>query len=174
MAASPNVLVSVEEYLSTVYEPDCDYVDGVVEERNVGEGPHSLLHAALMGTLGNVERQLNIRTWPSVRVRVSPTRYRVPDLCVTLGRGPVPRIKETPPLICLEVLSSEDRMPRVLKRADDSLAFGVAHIWIFDPLERVGYTYSSAGLKLSDDGIFTAPEIPLTINLADIFAEIDS
>jgi hypothetical protein len=28
--------VSLEEYLSTDYEPDCDYVDGVLEERNVG------------------------------------------------------------------------------------------------------------------------------------------
>jgi hypothetical protein len=28
--------VSVEEYLHTVYEPDCDYVDGRIEERLVG------------------------------------------------------------------------------------------------------------------------------------------
>ena len=25
--------VSVEEYLSTMYHPDCDYVDGHIEER---------------------------------------------------------------------------------------------------------------------------------------------
>jgi len=30
-------LVSLEEYLSTSYDPDCDYVDGAVLERNVGE-----------------------------------------------------------------------------------------------------------------------------------------
>jgi len=33
--------VSVEEYLSTAYRSDCDYVDGEVRERNVGEYPHS-------------------------------------------------------------------------------------------------------------------------------------
>jgi len=27
-------VISVEEYLSEVYEPDCDYVDGHLEERN--------------------------------------------------------------------------------------------------------------------------------------------
>jgi hypothetical protein len=27
-------LVSVEEYLSTVYEPDCEYLDGELLERN--------------------------------------------------------------------------------------------------------------------------------------------
>jgi hypothetical protein len=30
-------LVSVEEYLSSVYEPKCDYVDGEIEDRNGGE-----------------------------------------------------------------------------------------------------------------------------------------
>jgi hypothetical protein len=33
--------VSVEEYLSTSYEPDCEYDDGVVEERNWGEIEHA-------------------------------------------------------------------------------------------------------------------------------------
>ena len=30
-------LITVEEYLGSVYRPDCDYVDGRLEERNVGE-----------------------------------------------------------------------------------------------------------------------------------------
>jgi hypothetical protein len=34
-------LVSLEEYLSSVYEPECDYVDGEIEDRNVGEKDHS-------------------------------------------------------------------------------------------------------------------------------------
>ena len=34
-------LVSVAEYLNTSYRPDCDYVDGEVRERNLGEIDHS-------------------------------------------------------------------------------------------------------------------------------------
>ena len=34
-------LVPLEEYLDTTYRPDCDYVDGEVLERNVGELDHS-------------------------------------------------------------------------------------------------------------------------------------
>ena len=30
-------LVSLAEYLSTTYEPDVEYVHGVIEERQVGE-----------------------------------------------------------------------------------------------------------------------------------------
>lgn len=165
-------MVSVEEYLHTAYRPDCDYVDGRIEKRNVGEGPHSLLLSTLIGYVSPQAKTLNIRVWPGVRVRVTPTRYRIPDLCVTLGRGPVPRILELTPLICMEILSSEDRMPRVLRRLDDYVNLGVAHIWLFDPFERIGYTYG-IGLKLSKDRIFTAPEIPIAVNLADCFASID-
>jgi hypothetical protein len=34
-------LVSIGEYLATVYRPDCDFVDGVIEERNWGENDHA-------------------------------------------------------------------------------------------------------------------------------------
>ena len=45
MATAPT-LISVEEYLSTSYHPDCDYVDGELEERNVGEYSHGKMLAA--------------------------------------------------------------------------------------------------------------------------------
>ena len=43
-------LISIREYLNTSYRPDCDYVDGVVEERNLGE----LDHGWVQGNLINV------------------------------------------------------------------------------------------------------------------------
>ena len=36
-------LISEEEYLHTSYEPDCEFEDGVVIERNVGTFKHSEL-----------------------------------------------------------------------------------------------------------------------------------
>ena len=36
-------LLTLEEYLRTSYRPDCEFVDGVLEERNVGEYEHSNL-----------------------------------------------------------------------------------------------------------------------------------
>jgi hypothetical protein len=32
-----SALISVDEYLSTSFRPDCDYVDGEVLEHNLGE-----------------------------------------------------------------------------------------------------------------------------------------
>ena len=40
-------LVSIHEYLNTSYRPDCDYVDGAVLERNVGEYDHGRLPGAV-------------------------------------------------------------------------------------------------------------------------------
>ena len=39
--------IPVSEYLHTVYRPDCDFVDGEIEERNVGEQTHSLVQTAI-------------------------------------------------------------------------------------------------------------------------------
>ena len=41
MATAPN-LVSIDEYLDTSYSPDREYIDGLILERNVGKGKHSL------------------------------------------------------------------------------------------------------------------------------------
>ena len=41
MGMGGETLISVEEYLATSYEPDMEYVDGVLEERNAGDWLHS-------------------------------------------------------------------------------------------------------------------------------------
>ena len=50
LAANPADLprISVEEYLRTSYRPDCDYVDGVIEERHVGEWEHSQIQSRIL------------------------------------------------------------------------------------------------------------------------------
>jgi hypothetical protein len=46
MAIAPPLL-SIEEYLHTSYRPDVHFVDGEIEERNVGEFTHGTLHSLL-------------------------------------------------------------------------------------------------------------------------------
>ena len=48
MATQPvsDRFVPVEEYLSTSYQPDCEYDEGVVVERNLGEIEHAFLQIA--------------------------------------------------------------------------------------------------------------------------------
>jgi len=70
----------MQVYLETVYRPDCDWIDGEVKERNSGEGWHSSVHGFFVWYLAVREEEWGIRVWPSLRVRVSATRIRVPDV----------------------------------------------------------------------------------------------
>jgi hypothetical protein len=51
--AMVGALISVDEYLHTVYRPDCDYVDGEVLERNMAEQPHSITQVEFLSISGS-------------------------------------------------------------------------------------------------------------------------
>jgi len=139
-------LISVNEYLSTSYDPDCDYVDGVIAERNVGDRDHSGLQGAIYAWLYTRRKSLNISVWVEQRVQVLPTRFRVPDVCVTLG-VPDEQIFTKPPLICIEILSPDDRPPRLLQRVNDYLKMGVPYVWVLDPQTREAWIWTTGGMQ---------------------------
>lgn len=51
-----STLIPVSEYLNTVYRPDCDYIDGELRERNVGERPHAQLQIILGRSFEIIEK----------------------------------------------------------------------------------------------------------------------
>jgi Uma2 family endonuclease len=138
-------LVSVREYLSTSYRPDCDYIDGVVLERNVGEKSHSQLQSAIWLYYHLRREQWRLWGFVELRVQVSATRFRVPDVCLTLGNPPG-QILTTPPFICIEILSPEDRLSEMRERVEDYLAFGVPYVWILDPATRHAWRCTAGGM----------------------------
>src|SRR5262245_5524259 len=129
-------LVSVEEYLRTPYDPDCDYVDGEVLERNVGERDHSKLQREFLFFFRSRQDKWKVFVFPEQRIQVSKTRFRVADVCVYLGTEPQEQVFRTPPFICIEILSPEDRWKRVEQRIDDYVRFGVSNIWVVDSRSR--------------------------------------
>ena len=127
--------VTIQEYLSTSYRPDCDYVDGEVQERNSGEFDHARLQGAVFAYFYARRKEWGICVVPEQRIQVSPTRFRVPDVCVVVGQ-PTGQIFRDPPFVCIEVLSPEDRLSRVNERVSDYLQFGVPYVWVMDPATR--------------------------------------
>ena len=162
-------LVSVSEYLSTDYSPDCDYVDGEVLERNVGEKDHGRLQALLIGLLLRLEEQLGIWVVLEQRVQVSPTRYRVPDICVIAGPEPKEQIFTQPPFLCIEILSPEDRMSRMQEKIDDYLRFGVRYVWLVNPETKRAYVFTSEGMVEVKDGVVKTKSPDIAVPLAEIF-----
>src|SRR5215469_8710517 len=138
-------LVSVREYLSTTYRPDCDYVDGVVLERNLGETDHARLQREFIYYFHSRREEWGVHVYPELRVQVKLNRFRVADVCVVQGEEPSEPILTSPPFICIEILSRDDRMSQIQERVADYLAFGVPHVWVLDPRTRKAYRCTAAG-----------------------------
>src|SRR5258706_291712 len=122
--------VSEEEYLSSSYEPDCEYEDGVLIERNVGEWGHGRLQLALGAFFFRRLKAWKIEVATEVRVRIRKGKYMLPDVCVVWQPRPSEKILSAPPLIWIEILSPEDRPSRVNRKIRELLEFGVPNIWV--------------------------------------------
>jgi Uma2 family endonuclease len=165
--------VSVEEYLSTVFEHDCEYVAGVIEERDLGEFEHSFLQLFLGSIFVAHRAEWGVIAVSEQRVQTQRDHFRVPDLTILRAGTPRERILTRPPLLAIEILSPEDTLRRTAAKAAEYLAFGIEHVWIIDPAARVGYRGRADGLELARSGELAIPETPIRIVLADLFAELD-
>ncbi len=126
--------IPVELYLRcSDYEPDAEFVDGFVEERPMGEYGHSSWQHALEMWFGQHEREWNIRVRPELRVQISSTRYRVPDVVVFDRSLSIKRILVHTPIAVFEVLSPEDRTERVKVKLEDYRRIGIQTIVVIDP-----------------------------------------
>lgn len=165
--------VPVEEYLATSYRPDCDYVDGEIAERNLGEKEHSILQRAFIFLFLTNQKSWGVEVFREIRVHVSPTRYRVPDITVVQTGVSWERILRKAALLFVEILSPEDRLSKVRERVDDYLSRDTEHIWIIDPELRKGYVCSRRGFQEPEGGILEVPGTPIRVVLYDLFAELD-
>lgn len=130
MATQPigDRFVPVEEYLSTGYEPDCEYDDGVVVERNLGEFEHSFLQTILATIFTNNMDRWGVFGLTEQRVQIAARKYRVPDVCVLRLDAPTGDILTRPPLIAIEIMSPEDTIRRAARKAAEYLQFGIGHV----------------------------------------------
>jgi Uma2 family endonuclease len=159
--------ISVEEYLHTAYRPDCDYVDGVVEERNLGERDHSWIQGKLVAFFLARFRESGIAALPEWRFQTKPTRFRIPDVVVTRGK-PDEQILTRPPLVCIEILSPEDRFSRTNLRIQEYLDFGVPVVWLIDPAERRVWIYRKNGIEEAT-GSVSLDGTDITVPFSEIF-----
>jgi Uma2 family endonuclease len=163
---STKVLMDVDEYLHTSFDgPDCEYLDGEVVERNMGDLPHSDVQTTLAVLLRALRRQLGIRVSVELRIKITPTRFRIPDISVWRDDNTGGRVPTVPPFLAIEILSPEDRMTRILPKIQEYLAFGVEWVWLIDPEDKTALCFSRENrvgavcdmLRTSDPDI----EIPL-------------
>ena len=90
MATAPTLpLVSVDEYLNSSYEPDMEFVDGVLIPRGMPTIAHSLLQKLLLFWFADFEDELSFEAMQEFARRLSSGRAtgsRI--LCFVRGRFP--------------------------------------------------------------------------------------
>lgn len=162
--------VSLDTYLHSSWSPDVDYVDGEIQERNLGERDHALIQLGLGYLLQPFRKSHDLWVLPEQRIRVNSNRFRVPDLCVVKGK-PATQVLENAPFIVIEILSKDDTLHRLSERVDDYLGLGVPHVWLVDPSRREAWVCSKEGWMLVTELRTQDPAI--TIAVEPIFADLD-
>lgn len=165
--------VSVDEYLSMTFEHDCEYVDGVIEERDLGEFEHSYVQGLLIGLFLQNRKEWNIYPLPEQRVQTQKRHFRIPDVTVLRAGSKREGILTHPPLLVIEVQSPEIPLRKTELKALEYLEFGIEHVWVIDPYARVAYRGTANGLELLRTGELTIPGTPIRVVPEDLFAELD-
>ena len=165
--------VSVEEYLSTVYEHDCEYVDGAIEERDLGEFEHAYVQGILIGLFRQHREDWGVYPLPEQRVQTQKTHYRVPDVVVLRNGSIRESVLTHPPLIAIEVQSPDQSLRYTETKALEYLAFGIEYVWVVDPYARAAFRATPKGLELVRDGELSVPGTPIHVSAQDLFAELD-
>jgi Uma2 family endonuclease len=171
-----STIVSVEDYLLMAGEPDVEYVDGEIVDRPMGNRDHSNIQKRLILHFGLLEGQLGIRVQPEFRTRTKTTRFRVPDVLIEDASTAEEEIVVVAPLLCIEILSPEDRLNKVLKKVEEYLEFGVPCVWVIAPDSQEAWSLSRGEngdtlMHHVSDGVLATPDAKLSIPLEKLFRQ---
>lgn len=149
-------LIPIAEYLSTTYHPDCEYVDGVVLEKNVGEHDHSRLQTLMAGLLLSKEREYAIAAFTGQRIRLSDYKLRIPDILRDEA--------------AIQTSASAQRIGEYQR-------FGVRNIWIVDSRKRNVLEAGAGGPREIESKVLLLDvpghAEPLSVDFNDLFRELD-
>ena len=169
MAALPDSpMVSVEEYLRTSYDPDVEFVDGVLVERNMGDWLHSLIQGNLLFALRR--KYPHLKVVPELRSKTATTRYRIPDITVVTGAPQTEYLLDAAFLV-VEVLSKRDVMSVVFAKLREYADKGVPNIWLVDPREKLLWAYRPPALVEIEGETIATADGSVELARGEIFAE---
>jgi len=166
-------LWTVQEYLATSWRPDREFVEGRIEERNLGEKDHSIIQRYLTVLFAIKRDEWSAEVFPELRTQIAARNFRVPDVLVVRKGDSFERYITHPPLIAIEILSPEDKLTAFQKKSAQYSHFGIENIWIIDTELRIAYQYTSSGLEEVRTGELTVPGTPIRVVLSEMFAELD-
>jgi Uma2 family endonuclease len=164
--------MSLDLYLKSSFEPDAEFVDGVIEERPVGEYDHSSWQHAIELWFALHAQKWAVRARPELRVQVSRSRFRVPDVTILDRNRPIEQIITHPPIAVFEVLSPEDSINKMMTKLADYERMGIKTILVLDPNGR-HFRYIAGSLEPLSPKPFDLPGSSCRFDLAEIEKLLD-
>ena len=136
------------------------------------------VHGVFQWILAMMLDRLGWRTATEVRLMLSSFARPIPDLVA----DPI-TIEDPYPVkpfgLCVEIMSPQDDLSQLFKKAAHYLDWKVDNVWIIDPQDRKAYSMtlsSPAPVEITADGQLVASSAGKNISLAlhELFAEVDS
>jgi Uma2 family endonuclease len=162
--------MDVEEYLHTSFDgADCEYLEGEIVERNMGQILHGIIQAWISHLLLQRAGAAGIRVITEIRIRITDRRYRIPDVAVwRTGSDLGTAIPTCSPFLAIEILSPDDRPVQMFSKLHDYFSAGIEWIWIIDPYEGTAMVYSDASPTGELVNVLRTENPSLTIPLEDV------
>ena len=157
--------ITVEEYLRTSYRPNREFVDGKLIEKPMPSPLHGFVQMMIGSWFINRMKEWGVAPQSEVHTRVRPTDFRLPDVSIVEFPAPFTKPQNTPPLLAIEILSDDDKVHDLQKRAGDLHAMGVRHIWLIDPEQRSAMVWT--------DGTYWHPAMQLSVPGTAIYLDLD-
>ncbi len=158
--------VSIQEYLESDYEPECELIGGALLPKPTGTLEHMEIERWLEGLLeryeqaglGRAVHELSIRHGDDVRV--PDLVFAPPDARFEGG------VMMDPPLLCVEILSPSQRPSALFAKCETYRAWGVQYCWVVDPVQKLAWEYhrDAPARLVAEDGSLSAGEIQIGIS----------
>ena len=155
-------LIPLSEYLKTSYRPDCDYIDGELKDRNLGEQPHGHEFRAIVAFhLPNENRKELVYTRAHRREPCTDSvrpAFAFLTSRILRSSDPLDPIVRFAPYICIEVLSKDDTLMEIRTRVDE---YRIPWASSIHGLSIPGYALATSRPNVASnspaDGVFSVP-----------------
>ena len=164
----------LDYYLHETWDPDREYINGEILERNMGEKDHAAWQVALVAALREWRQRANIRVFSELRLQTTQANFRIPDVMAIDRNAPDEQIITHPPLLCVEILSPEDRFSALEDKIAEYFRMGVRAVWVIDPRKQAAYQCEGAAFQQWRPATaLKIPDTPVHIELAALIADLD-
>ena len=161
--------ITAEQYLRMTFEHDAEFVHGEIVERAMPDYIHSRIQVLLAVLFESLRATHGLLACAELRMKIASGVYRIPDVAVFAG-PPQQAVPHTPPLIVIEILSKDDRHSDVMQKLEEYLAWGVANIWVVDPIAKRFSTFDPLGLR--NVSSFSLPDYPFQLTPSGLFSDL--